>query len=92
MFALPVHGPGAAETESNGFLASHRVFSVDRRFALEGERSFWTFCVDFVDARRGSSSSSAAGGTWKHDRPDYPRLTTGLQCLMVDCEMAWTCW
>ncbi len=71
VFTLPVHDPGAAETELNGFLASHRVLSVDRRFVEEGERSFWTFCVDFVDARRGSSSSSAAGGTWKRDRTDY---------------------
>jgi hypothetical protein len=51
VFTLPVHDPGAAETELNGFLASHRVLSVDRRFVEEGERSFWTFCVDFVDAR-----------------------------------------
>jgi HRDC domain-containing protein len=71
VFTLPVHDPGATETELNGFLASHRVLSVDRRFVEEGERSFWTFCVDFVDARRGSSSSSAAGGTWKRDRTDY---------------------
>ena len=71
VFTLPVHDPGAAETELNGFLASHRVLSVDRRFVEEGERSFWSFCVDFVDARRGSSSSSAAGGTRKRDRTDY---------------------
>jgi len=42
VFTLPVHDPGAAETELNGFLASHRVLSVDRRFVEEGERSFWT--------------------------------------------------
>src|SRR5271157_1987368 len=71
VFTLPVHDSGAAETELNGFLASHRVLSVDRRFVEEGERSFWTFCVDYVDARRGSSSSSVAGGTWKRDRTDY---------------------
>ena len=71
VFTLPVRDPGAAETELNGFLASHRVLSVDRRFALEGERSFWSFCVDFVDARRGSSSSSATGCTWKRNRTDY---------------------
>ena len=29
VFTLPVHDPGAAETELNGFLASHRVLSVD---------------------------------------------------------------
>ena len=71
VFTLPVHDPGAAETDLNGFLASHRVLSIDRRFVEEGERSFWTFCGDFVDARRGSSSASAAGGTWKRDRTDY---------------------
>ena len=76
VFTLPVHELGAAETELNGLLANHRVVSVDRRFVEEGERSFWTFCVDFVDARRGSSSSSAAGGTWKA-RPD--RLPRGAQ-------------
>jgi len=32
VLTLPVHDPGAAETELNGFLASHRVLSVDRRF------------------------------------------------------------
>jgi hypothetical protein len=31
VFTLPVHDPGAAESELNGFLASHRVLSVDRR-------------------------------------------------------------
>jgi hypothetical protein len=70
VFTLPVRDPGAAETELNGFLASHRVLSVDRRFVEEGERSFWSFCVEFVDARRGSSSASAAR-MWKRDRTDY---------------------
>jgi hypothetical protein len=78
VFTLPVHNPGAAETELNGFLASHRVLSVDRRFVEEGERSFWSFCVDFVDARGGSSSSSAAGGTGKRDRTDYREVLRRL--------------
>ena len=75
VFTLPVRDPGAAETELNGFLASHRVLSVDRRFALEDERSFWSFCVDFVDARRGSSSYG--GGKYLEARPD--RLPRGAQ-------------
>ena len=40
VFALPMHGPGAEETEPNGFLASRWVLSVDRRFMEAGERSF----------------------------------------------------
>ncbi len=48
VFTLPMHNSGAAETELNGILASHRVLSVDRRFVLAGKCSFWSFCVDFV--------------------------------------------
>ena len=35
VFTLPVRDTGAAERELNGFLASHRVLSVDRRFVEE---------------------------------------------------------
>jgi hypothetical protein len=49
LFTLPINDPGEAENELNGFLATHRVLSVDRRFVEEGERSFWSFCVDFID-------------------------------------------
>jgi hypothetical protein len=40
VFTQPVPEPGAAETELNGFLASHRVLSADRRYVEDGERSF----------------------------------------------------
>jgi hypothetical protein len=40
VFTLPVRDPGVAETELNGFLASHRVLSVGQRFVEDGERSF----------------------------------------------------
>jgi hypothetical protein len=56
----------------NGFLASHRVLSVDRRFVPEGERSFWSFCVDFVDARRGLSAFCVASGSCDRNRTEYP--------------------
>jgi len=36
VFTLAVRDPGVAETELNGFLASHRVLSVDRRFVEDG--------------------------------------------------------
>jgi hypothetical protein len=48
VFTLPMRNPGAAETELNEFLASHRVLSVDQRFVEDGERLFWTFRLDFV--------------------------------------------
>ena len=49
VFTLPVRDPGAAETELNGFLVSHRVLAVDQRFVEDGERSFWTLCVGIGD-------------------------------------------
>jgi len=56
VFTLPVHNPGAAETELNGFLASHLVLSVDRRFVEEGGvhsgRSPWISLISRPTRRR----------------------------------------
>jgi hypothetical protein len=55
VFTLPVHNRGAAETELNGFLASHRVLSVDRRFVEEGER-----VLEWLRQQWGGKASDAA--------------------------------
>jgi hypothetical protein len=65
VFTLPVHDPGAGETELNGFLASHRVLSVDRRFARESEietgTNFATVDFSVRDAARSRRRRSVVG-------------------------------
>jgi hypothetical protein len=49
-FQVPVRNSGAAEEELNRFLRGHRVLSVDRRWVDLGTESYWSFCVDDLEA------------------------------------------
>jgi hypothetical protein len=49
LFVLPIKNLGAAEAEMNGFLRGHRVLAVKKEFVPDGENSFWTFCVEYLD-------------------------------------------
>jgi hypothetical protein len=60
-FLVPVKGSGDVEVELNGFLASHQVLAVDRRFIDCGENSSWAICVDYqTSEQRGDSSRKKA--------------------------------
>jgi superfamily II DNA helicase RecQ len=49
LFVLPIKNLGAAEAEMNGFLRGHRVLAVKKEFVADGENSFWSFCVEYLD-------------------------------------------
>jgi len=49
LFVLPIKNLGAAEAQMNGFLRGHRVLAVKKEFVPDGENSFWTFCVEYLD-------------------------------------------
>ncbi len=60
-FTVPIQDSGTAETELNGFLRSHRVLSVDRRWVEQGASSFWSFCIDYLEHASGGPGQSRAG-------------------------------
>jgi superfamily II DNA helicase RecQ len=64
LFILPVKNVAAAEVEMNAFLRSHRVLAVKKEFVPDGENSFWTFCVEYMDAPMAMTS---VGGKPKVD-------------------------
>ena len=68
LFILPVKDLSAAEAEMNAFLRSHRVLAVKKEFVSDGENSFWTFCVEYLE-----SAPGGVGGTSLSGRPrvDY---------------------
>jgi len=49
LFVLPIKNLGAAEAEMTAFLRGHRVLAVKKEFVPDGENSFWTFCVEYLD-------------------------------------------
>lgn len=60
LFIVPVKNIAAAEGEMNGFLRSHRVLAVKKEFVSDGENSFWTFCVEYLES--GPAGSPPPGG------------------------------
>jgi superfamily II DNA helicase RecQ len=61
LFILPVKNLDAAEGEMNAFLRSHRVLAVKKEFVADGENSFWTFCVEYLDSTAGAASWPGRG-------------------------------
>ena len=49
LFVVSIKNLGAAEAEMNAFLRGHRVLAVKKEFVADGENSFWTFCVEYLD-------------------------------------------
>ncbi len=50
LFILPVKNLSVPEVEMNSFLRSHRVLAVKKEFVSDGENSFWTFCVEYLES------------------------------------------
>ncbi len=54
-FAVPVRDSSACEQELNGFLAGHKVVSIERHLIDQGVNSFWAICVDYLSHTHGES-------------------------------------
>ena len=72
LFVLPLKNLAEAEAEMNAFLRSRRVLAVKKEFVPDGENSFWTFCVEYLDAVRTGTGSSGLGG--KPPKVDYKEV------------------
>jgi superfamily II DNA helicase RecQ len=66
-FTVPIHEAGQAEAEMNGFLRSHKVLSVDRRWVEQGSSSFWSFCIDYLEPSSGGGDGRQSGQRGKVD-------------------------
>jgi hypothetical protein len=54
---IPVRNAEWAERELNDFVESHRVLAVDRRWVDQGENSFWTVWVDYLEPGSGATGT-----------------------------------
>jgi superfamily II DNA helicase RecQ len=70
LFILPVKNLSAPEAEMNAFLRSHRVLAVKKEFVGDGENSFWTFCVEYLE----SAPAGLTGPGSKLPKVDYKEL------------------
>jgi hypothetical protein len=60
-FVVPVDDSSAFEQELNGFLARHKVVSIDRHLIGQGVNSFRAIRVDYLSHTPGEKVPNAAG-------------------------------
>jgi len=77
-FLVPVRDGSVAGEELNRFLRGHRVLSVDRRWVDLGTDSYWSFCVDYLEAGPASGPQSRAS-VESRGRVDYRDVLTPEQ-------------
>ena len=70
LFMVPVKNATAAEGEMNAFLRGHRVLAVKKELVADGENSFWTFCVEYLE----SSPTGNAFLAGKPPKVDYKEV------------------
>jgi superfamily II DNA helicase RecQ len=75
MFTIPIKNVIEAESEMNGFLRGHRVLAVKKEFVADGENSFWSFCVEYLDGAAVASTGGMASGT-RPPKVDYREILT----------------
>jgi hypothetical protein len=75
IFVVSARDEGAATAELNGFLRSHRVLGVDRRWVNHDGESYWSFCVDYLESGSGGSVAAAKPGSGAgRARVDYREI------------------
>ena len=67
-FVVPVSDSSAFEQDLNGFLASHKVVSIDRQLIDQGANSFWAICVDYLSHTPGETNRNP---NLSRNRVDY---------------------
>jgi hypothetical protein len=70
-FLVPVRDSENAERELNGFLATHKVLSIDRQLVDVGMNSFWAICVDYLTSSAGESTLTS---NLSRSRVDYKTI------------------
>jgi hypothetical protein len=60
-FVIPIRAATEATAELNGFLRSHRLLAVDRRWVEQGTESFWAFCIDYLESSGDTGAARKEG-------------------------------
>lgn len=57
IFTIPVSDPEKGISEMNAFLNTHKLLDVEQHLVTDGIRSFWSFCIRYIDATENGQSN-----------------------------------
>ena len=72
LFTIPIKNVSEAEAEMNVFLRGHRVLAVKKEFVPDGENSFWSFCVEYLDGTAAATGGRTVGS--RAPKVDYKEV------------------
>jgi superfamily II DNA helicase RecQ len=67
-FTIPIKAVAVAQEEANRFLRTHRVLVIERQFVANGENSFWSLAVEYIE---GETEATAVR---QRERIDYMQV------------------
>lgn len=67
-FKIPTNETTASQTEFNSFCSQHRISQIEKNFVANGDNSFWSICVTWLE---NESSLAASANTSRKSRIDY---------------------
>lgn len=73
IFKISLQDPDAGTERMNAFCSQHAIESVDRQFVPNGDDSFWTFCLKWIDGNDQNVGKVPARRRRKSDAVDYQR-------------------
>jgi len=66
-FKIRVNDDGGEAQRLNAFLSAHRVLSMRNKWVADGEKSFWAFCVDYLEPGKHQGSGPPPGNAQRID-------------------------
>ncbi len=80
-FRVMVAFPEEETTRLNHYLKQHPINSVTREFVIDGEQSFWSFCVSYQE---NNTVTSVPGSRSTRTRVDYQAVLDPEQFAIFD--------
>ncbi|HNW90512.1 MAG TPA: HRDC domain-containing protein [Bacteroidales bacterium] len=68
IFTVVVHNNSEELAKLNSFLRGHKIIDIDKQFVNNGQESFWSFCIRYIE--NGLTLSNVA----KTEKTDYKNV------------------
>jgi superfamily II DNA helicase RecQ len=75
-YRIAANDPEEAAKELNGFLAAHKILTVQREFVQDGQGSFWAIAVEYLSSQPATEKKNSSRR--KDYKKELPPETFGL--------------
>lgn len=75
IFTISVYGDEVQMDEMNCFCLSHKIIQIEKQFVANGDNSFWSFCISYIESQEKLSTHNIGGNKiGRKERIDYKEV------------------